>query len=103
MFNQCVVETLCNTVLLRQVMDSELTFDTLIFQVSVELCAKILSASIRVEPFYLCSWGLASQFHFIVFESRKSLAFQLLEVDLHFSAKVIGEADVVEVSVMLSA
>jgi hypothetical protein len=77
MLDQRAVEMLCDTVLLRRVMDSELTFDTLIFQVSVELCAKMLSASIRVELFYLFSWGLVSQFHFIVFESGKSLTLQL--------------------------
>jgi hypothetical protein len=77
MLDQRAVETFCDTILLRRVMDGELMFDTLIFQVSVKLRAKILSASIRAELFNLCSWGLVSQFHFIVFESGKSLTLQL--------------------------
>jgi hypothetical protein len=98
MLDQRAVEMLCDTVLLRQVMDGELTFDTLIFQVPVKLRAKILFASIRVELLNFCSWGLASQFHLIVFESGKSLALQLQKVVLCFSTKVIREADIVEVS-----
>jgi hypothetical protein len=39
MLDQHAVEMLCDTVLLKRVMDGELTFDTLIFQVSVELHA----------------------------------------------------------------
>jgi hypothetical protein len=39
MLDQRAVETLCDTILLRRVMDGELTFDTLIFQVSVKLRA----------------------------------------------------------------
>jgi hypothetical protein len=49
MLNQHAVEMLCDAILLRQVMDGELMFDTLIFQVSVKLHAKILSTSIRVD------------------------------------------------------
>jgi hypothetical protein len=39
MLNQRAVETFCDTILLGRVMDSELTFYTLIFQVSVKLRA----------------------------------------------------------------
>jgi hypothetical protein len=45
-------------------MDGELTFNTLIFQVSVKLHAKTLSTSIRAELLNRFSWGLASQFCF---------------------------------------
>jgi hypothetical protein len=93
MLDQCAVEMFCDATLLRRVMDGQLMFNTLIFQVSVKLCTKILSASIRAELLNLCSWGPASQF-----ESGKSLALQLQVVDLHSSTKVISEADIVEMS-----
>jgi hypothetical protein len=64
------IETLGNAILLRRMVDSQLSLDTLARQVSIELCAQVFTSSIRAKFADLGTWVLAHKTCLVSFEGQ---------------------------------
>jgi hypothetical protein len=95
MCNQGTIELFCYAILLWRVVNSELTFDTMILQVVVEFVAQVFTTSIGSHLRQVDPRLLTTQPTLVLLEGGECLTFEFEKLKLGLTTKVVSEANVI--------